>query len=63
MASCREQSVCLVETHTHTIDRAVNGHFDHPHGRSWTNLDQSLTKGLSQLVGECIFPWKQTRPY
>jgi kynureninase len=31
--------------------RAVVGHFDHPHGRPWKDIDQTVTPQLATLVG------------
>ena len=30
---------------------AVVGHFDHPHGRPWKDIDQKVTAGLASIVG------------
>ena len=30
---------------------AVVGHFDHPHGRPWKDIDQTVTAGLAAIVG------------
>lgn len=29
----------------------VNGHFDHPHGRPWANIDERVTRFTAEIVG------------
>lgn len=38
----------------YTFLRAVEGHFNHPHGREWMNIADTVTPLLAQLVGECV---------
>lgn len=40
-----QQELCVWAT------RAVAGHFDHPHGREWMNIADTVTPLLADLVG------------
>jgi kynureninase len=34
------------------IARGVEGHFDHPHGREWTNMTEHVHPLLAEVVGQ-----------
>ncbi|KAG6335194.1 hypothetical protein ID866_3888 [Astraeus odoratus] len=47
-----KRSRSLIEEELHIWGtRAVEGHFDHPHGREWMNIADTVTPLLAELVG------------
>lgn len=34
------------------VDRAVEGHFDHPHGRDWMHIADHVHPYFAEIVGK-----------
>ena len=42
----------MADACSRVIERALEGHFDHPHGRNWMYIADSVHPHFADLVGE-----------
>jgi hypothetical protein len=44
----------ILRAEPHPIQSAVEGHFNHPHGRSWVNILDQVHPLMAEIVGERV---------